>query len=108
MKSISIVFIVFLATSVCAASMSIGTRIQGTLIDASTQAPISGATIAIPALRTGAVADVGGKFLILNIPPGHYLLTFSLIGYASITKTIDVQGDSLEVDRKSTRLNSSH
>jgi iron complex outermembrane receptor protein len=98
MKSIRILFVILLTISICVVtSASTGTTIKGSVSDAATHASIVGATVAIPALRTGAVTDAQGKYLIHSVSEGHYSLTFSALGYAAVTKAVDVRGDSLEI-----------
>ena len=61
-------------------------KISGTIRDDQGN-PLPGANIAIEGTRLGAVADAEGAFFILNIRPGRYTVTASLIGYTSQTQT---------------------
>ena len=46
---------------------------------------LPGATIYLPALGVGAAADVGGNFIILNIPVGKYDVVVQMVGYQKKT-----------------------
>lgn len=43
--------------------------------------PLIGANIIIDGTNMGAAADVDGNFIIMNIPPGNYVVKCSMIGY---------------------------
>ncbi|MBL7870187.1 MAG: TonB-dependent receptor [Cyclobacteriaceae bacterium] len=45
------------------------------------QSELIGATVYIPDLAMGTTTDSSGKFYLLNIPAGDYLISFSFIGY---------------------------
>jgi hypothetical protein len=48
-------------------------KISGRVLDTSRQ-PLPGANIAVPLARTGAVSDVDGRYVILNLPAGISVL----------------------------------
>jgi iron complex outermembrane receptor protein len=56
--------------------------------------PIS-ATVFIPQLEKGTVANLDGDFTINNIPDGTYTIVYSMLGYATISKKVDFSGDTL-------------
>ncbi|WP_212001261.1 TonB-dependent receptor [Chitinophaga sp. HK235] len=47
--------------------------------------PVQFANITIPALKTGAIADQQGLFVIHNLQPGSYDIKISMIGYQPLT-----------------------
>lgn len=47
------------------------------------------ATVYIPQLEKGAVADFDGNYKLNNIPDGNYNVVFSSLGYATISKKIN-------------------
>jgi len=63
--------------------------LSGTITDKADGKPIIGATITIPDLRKGAVADANGKYTFNNIPKGIYLVQVSYIGYQTINQRVD-------------------
>ena len=48
-------------------------------------APLPGAQIYIKSLEVGAVADVNGNYIILNVPVGTYSVTVMMMGYQKQT-----------------------
>ncbi|MDP2037918.1 MAG: TonB-dependent receptor, partial [Ignavibacteria bacterium] len=70
-------------------------KIAGRVIEKSSGEPLIGATILVNGLKTGASTDMDGQYFILNIPPGIYSLTVSMVGYEKITKS----GVAVIIDR---------
>jgi len=62
-------------------------KIAGKVIEKSTGEPLVGATILINELKIGAASNLDGQYFILNVPPGTYSLSISMIGYEKITKS---------------------
>lgn len=62
---------------------------SGKVTDESSGSPLVGATVLIPDLRVGAVADSSGSFVIKNVPQGIYLVQISFEGYATLVQKID-------------------
>lgn len=61
-------------------------NIGGTVIDGRNLQPLPGATVFIESLDRGVAADSDGNFLIQNIPPGSYNLSFRFIGYQPVNR----------------------
>ena len=76
---------------ICLNSLSAQTvgKLAGTVIAAETGEPLPGANIQIVGTKLGAATDLDGVYYILNIPPGKYELSASMIGYKT-TKVVDV------------------
>ena len=58
-----------------------------------------------------AVSDGTGQYRIVNLLPGTYTVTFTLIGFSTVKREgVELSGSFIASikDRKSTRLNSSH
>jgi len=70
-------------------------KILGVVKDKDTGKVIAGANILLEGTHLGAATDLNGMYLILNIPPGYYDLSASMIGY----KTTTVQGVQVSTDR---------
>jgi len=68
--------------------------ISGTVLNATTQKPITGATISINAYAS--VADEKGHFLFTKIKPGNYLLKVTCIGFKDYEQTILVAKEPLQ------------
>jgi iron complex outermembrane receptor protein len=61
----------------------------GTVTDKADGKPIAGATISIPDLRTGAITDINGKYILNHLPKGIYLVQVSYLGYATFNQNVD-------------------
>ena len=61
---------------------------RGTVIDSLTKAFLPGANIILVGTIFGTATDSEGKFIILNIPPGNYIVKASYVGYK--TKELEV------------------
>lgn len=75
----------------CAGSLSAqgNLRLSGQVYDALSGAPLAGANVQVQHTIFGAVSGEDGFFEIENLPPGAYILVFSMIGYEQ-TKTSPV------------------
>jgi TonB-dependent receptor len=63
--------------------------ITGHLTDAS-GGVLKGAQVSIEAKGINVVTDVQGEFFINDLDPGSYTLTISYVGFATLTKSVDV------------------
>ena len=68
-------------------------KISGTVVDENNQ-PLIGCNIIVKGTSLGAATNIKGEYFILNIPPGKYDLTASMIGYGTVT----VEGTLVMVD----------
>jgi len=66
----------------------------GKITDAKTGEPLDGASILFPDLKLGTHADNSGKFQFAQLPPGHYLIEVSHIGYTSIIEHVDINDNT--------------
>jgi len=57
-------------------------KITGRVTDASTQEPLPGVNITVEGTTLGAVSDLEGEYVVLQVPPGTYTLRIRLMGYA--------------------------
>lgn len=73
-------------------------KIVGIVIDKMTGEPIPFANIVIVGTDQGTAADEEGKYAILNIAPGEYVVKASSVGYASVT----IQEVNVRVDLTTT------
>ncbi|HVZ95943.1 MAG TPA: TonB-dependent receptor, partial [Chitinophagaceae bacterium] len=67
--------------------------IKGTVTAAVTGLPLNGASIYIPDLKIGAIADSGGHYTLRNVPAGTYLIQAGYIGYKNSVKTVTLDHD---------------
>ena len=61
-------------------------KIAGRVVDTKGQ-PLVGASVAVPAIRSGAATDAEGRYSIVNVPAGTYDVRINMIGYAPVTTT---------------------
>ena len=59
-------------------------KISGTITDASTKEPLISANVVIKGTSLGGTSDIDGSFTIMNIPPGVYSVTVSMVGYRKL------------------------
>lgn len=58
-------------------------KVAGIITDAQTGDPLPGANIQIAGTSLGAVSDMQGRYIILNVPPGVASVKISYVGYES-------------------------
>nr|WP_293302006.1 TonB-dependent siderophore receptor [Allomuricauda sp.] len=78
-----------LSFAVCFASHAQTGSLKGKVID-SRNNPLSNVNIAISHTSLGTTTDDSGSYLIQDLSPGSYTLTFSMIGYESQTISANV------------------
>ena len=81
MKIINLILLIFLFVINLKLVAQTNGKITGKVVDEKSEEPLIGCNVYIEALKIGGAADVNGKFLILNIPPGTYDIKFSMVGY---------------------------
>ena len=76
----------FLLIFFCGSVLYAGTtgKISGKLIDKTTQEPLIGANVVLKGTSMGASSDIDGNYMILNVPPGVYSLSISIVGYRKV------------------------
>ena len=73
--------------------------LEGTVRSAATGAALPGASVGIPTLNLGALADPEGHFEITGIPAGTHTVEISLIGYTTEAREVTIaDGRSLPLD----------
>ena len=61
-------------------------KLVGSVTDAITKEALIGVNVMLDGTTIGAATNLEGKFLILNIPPGRYNISASMIGYSKVTQ----------------------
>lgn len=73
-------------------------RVQGSVVDATTQRPLPSVSVQIEGTQLGTLTDGQGRYeLVARVPAGSYTLRFSLIGRETATREIEL-GTGLTVD----------
>ncbi|MBD3288986.1 TonB-dependent receptor plug domain-containing protein [candidate division KSB1 bacterium] len=62
-------------------------KIAGRVVDAQSNEPLPGANVMIQNTSLGAATDIDGNYFILNVPPGSYIVSATMMGYQRTTKT---------------------
>ncbi len=105
MRSFFSFLMILIVTGNLSAQVKFNGKINGKVVDASTQKPIEYATITLTDQKSkavnGAVTDAKGSFEVTNIVPGVYVLSIDFIGY-KIYKTDTL---SISESRKTISLN---
>ncbi len=73
-------------------------KVAGVVVDKETGEGLAGVNVYFEDTSLGAATDVDGYYVIINIPPGTYKLSVSMIGYALHT----IERVKVQVDRTST------
>lgn len=60
-------------------------KISGTVTDAQTGEALIGANVVVRGTAYGGSTDFDGKFVILNVPPGRFTVSISMIGYGAVS-----------------------
>lgn len=75
-------------------------RVDGFLYDAETGQSIVGANVFIDQLKRGTTTDEDGRYRI-SVPEGTYTITYSFIGYETVTRQLVVNQDlSIDINLK--------
>ncbi len=84
-------------------------KITGVITDAETKEPMPGVNVVIDGTSMGAATDLNGRYIIINVRPGNYVLKASMIGYKThvvqdvgvsigLTTTINMQIEQTVLD----------
>jgi len=68
--------------------------LSGKIFDVKTKAPLPKASVYIPDLKLGAIADTTGHYTFKTLPAGSYLVQVQFVGFKTLTKTATVTGAS--------------
>lgn len=85
-KFVNVFWVFSVAALILAATAWAGTtgKIAGVVTDKSTGEPIPGAAVSIVGTTWGALTDEEGRFVILNIPVGTYVLRSAIVGFTAV------------------------
>lgn len=62
--------------------------------------PLPGATIFIPDLNKGTIANSDGKYELTNLPTGKVTIQYSFIGYINAIETVELKGEAVDLNIK--------
>ncbi len=73
--------------------------IQGVVKEKDNGKSIPGVAVYVHELQKGTVTDAGGRYVLKGLPRGHFQLHFSMIGYGTVHKEIEIKGkESIELN----------
>jgi len=72
-------------------------KISGRVTDQN-NLPLPGATVIIPEMNKGVIANANGQYELTNLPNGKTKIQFSFIGHASVIETVSLNGSPVQVD----------
>lgn len=72
-----------------AADTPVYVSLSGVVTDKKDGEPVIGATVRIPDLKIGAVTNTKGQYVLNHVPRGTYLVQFSSVGYATVTRQVN-------------------
>ncbi len=90
MAKVKLVFCLLVIVSFAfatASSAQVAGKIAGYVKDANTGDPLPGANVMIKGTSLGAATDTDGYYYMINVQPGIYTVSCSMMGYKTLTKT---------------------
>lgn len=72
-------------------------RIEGTLTDAVSKAPVKGVTVYLPELHSGTISGADGTYHLDHLPSGNFNIQFSYIGYETKILSVLISNATLEL-----------
>ncbi|MCK9407627.1 MAG: TonB-dependent receptor [Bacteroidetes bacterium] len=68
----------------CSAELMASGKIRGSIVDEKTKEALVGASVVVVGTNYGAVTDIDGNYIILNLPVATYSLRVSFLGYQNV------------------------
>ncbi len=65
--------------------------VSGTIVDASTGEPLSGANVVVQDVGKGTASNQNGKFQLQNVPSGNQEITISYVGYNKAILNLNIE-----------------
>ena len=98
-KLFYILILLSVSTSALAKTTEKTGKITGKITDITTGKAIAGVTISIPDLKVATSTDANGVYVLKQLPRGQYLIQVTAVGYASVTKMVNLE-NTYSVDFK--------
>ena len=86
-------FILPIACCLCALSAYSQNTLSGNIKSAKDSSALSGVIIYLPDIKAGAVSKSDGSYKIENLPKGSFLIEARLVGYGTVTKYVNIEGN---------------
>lgn len=101
----SALFIMLFAAA--GSSAAVRSSLSGRVTDTA-GAPLVGAIIELPDLHTGSVSDTDGHYTVPNLPAGRFLVSVRLLGFASQSVFLNLNGETVQDFRLSEAVLEQH
>lgn len=72
----------------------VSATVDGRVIDAQSRQPLAGCNVYLDGTTYGNASGTDGYYKIEQVPAGSYKLVFSMIGYKTVERSVEVSGDS--------------
>jgi iron complex outermembrane receptor protein len=95
-KSLLVIFVAALYVTPLFAQKNTGRFSLSGIVTNSTDSVLAGASIYIPDIKKGSVADAEGNYAIDHIPPGTFVVEVKFIGYKTILQNIYFNKNTIE------------
>ena len=99
-KCVPVVILFFISGATYAGTSG---KITGTIVDSQSGEPLPSVNVTIDGTTLGGATNVEGYYVILNVPPGRYKLTASLVGFKT-SSAVDVRVDIDQTTSQNFRL----
>ncbi len=91
-------WVLFILTGMGSSFAGVTGKVAGRIIDTQTRQGIPGVNVMLENTTIGAMTDVNGNYVILNVPPGNYTVRASIVGY----KAMRVENVRVSIDLTTT------
>lgn len=71
--------------------------LSGRVLDAETGERLPGAHVTLPGLKAGTTTNPDGYFVVSSLPPGHYDVRISYLGYKTVDTTLAAGGAAARI-----------
>jgi len=65
-------------------------NVQGIVVADDTSLPLTGTNVVLEGTNRGSASDLDGQYAIFNVPSGNYTLRFTMLGYESLEKVVNI------------------
>lgn len=79
-----LILLVMVALAIGSAELIASGKIRGSIVDDKTKEALVGASVVVVGTNYGAVTDIDGNYIIMNLPAQTYSLRVSFLGYQNV------------------------
>lgn len=97
MKTVLKMFLLFILSAIAINAQN--GVIKGKIINAELQTGMANVNISVSVNKLSTVSNSKGDFTINSVEPGTYILTFTSVGFKSVTKEVTVSGNIIDLGK---------